>query len=350
MTDPIATIEAETAAALQRIESAGSLAELRDAEVAALGRKAPMSLVKSSLGSATPDERKEIGRRLNEARTRIETAIETRSAALRDVEEAATFAADRVDVTLPGRRMPPGRPHPISMMIDRIVDVFVGLGFRVAEGPEVETDWYNFEALNIGPDHPARSMHDTLFVESPHAPPGSVLLRTHTSPVQIRAMQAQQPPIYIVVPGRTFRRDPFDATHSPVFHQIEGLAVDRDIALADLKGVLTEFARAVFGPDQRVRLRPSYFPFTEPSAEVDVVCPRCGGPGCSACSRSGWMEIMGAGMVHPVVLRAVGYDPAEWSGFAFGMGVERIAMAAWPVGDIRNLYENDLRFLARFAG
>ncbi len=338
-----------TAEALERIEKASSIAELREAEAAAMGRKAPMSQIKSTLGTATPDERKLIGQALNQAREQIEAALAARGSALRRVEDASALAADAIDVTLPGRGIPPGRPHPISLMTDRIVDVFLAMGFRVAEGPEVETDWYNFEALNIGSDHPARSMQDTLFVESPGGAAATVL-RTHTSPVQIRAMQAQEPPIYVVAPGRTFRRDPFDATHSPNFHQIEGLAVDRDISLADLKGVLTEFARAIFGADQRVRLRPSYFPFTEPSAEVDVVCPRCGGPGCPACSRSGWMEIMGAGMVHPSVLRAAGYDPEVWSGFAFGMGVERVAMTAWPVGDIRNLYENDLRFLERFAG
>ncbi|GAC1416231.1 MAG: phenylalanine--tRNA ligase subunit alpha [Actinomycetota bacterium] len=344
------TIATATEEALARIAAASTTAEVREAETAAMGRKAPMSQVKQSLATATPDERKVIGRALNEARAAIESAVAEREAALRDNEEAHVLAADRVDVTLPGRRCPPGHPHPISLMQERIVDVFTGMGFQVAEGPEVETDWYNFEALNIGLDHPARSMQDTLFLDRNDERGTPLLLRTHTSPVQIRSMQAQQPPLYIVVPGRTFRRDPFDATHSPNFHQIEGLAVDRDISLSDLKGVLTEFARAIFGPEQRVRLRPSYFPFTEPSAEVDVVCPRCGGEGCSACSRSGWMEIMGAGMVHPNVLRAAGYDPSVWSGFAFGMGVERVAMTAWPVGDIRNLYENDLRFLARFAG
>lgn len=346
--DDLATIQKETAAALAKIAEAATMAQVRDAEVAAMGRKSAMTGLKSALGSANPDVRRVMGQALGEARGRIQAAVAARGAELGRVEENARLTADAIDVTMPGRGMAPGHPHPISLMIDRIVDVFVAMGFRVAEGPEVETDWYCFEALNIGPDHPARSMQDTLFVESSHD--SSVVLRTHTSPVQIRAMQTQDPPIYIVAPGRTFRRDPFDATHSPNFHQVEGLAVDRGVSLADMKGVLTEFARAIFGPDQRVRLRPSYFPFVEPGAEVDVVCPRCSGSGCSACSRSGWMEIMGAGMVHPNVLRAVGYDPEVYSGFAFGLGVERVAMSAWPVGDIRNLYENDLRFLARYAG
>ncbi|HVL91046.1 MAG TPA: phenylalanine--tRNA ligase subunit alpha [Actinomycetota bacterium] len=347
MSDPITVIEQQTAVALERIAGATTTAELREAEIAALGRKAPMSQVKASLAQATPEQRKEIGRALNEARAAIESALAEREGTFRAAEEAAALQRDRIDVTLPGRRTPPGRPHPISMMTEWLVDIFVGMGFNVAEGPEIETDWYNFEALNMHEDHPARTMQDTMFVQGAQS---TLVARTHTSPVQIRSMLASEGPLYVVAPGRTYRRDPFDATHSPVFHQIEGLAVDRDISLADLKGVLTEFARAVFGPKQKVRLRPSYFPFTEPSAEVDVVCPRCGGNGCGPCSRSGWMEIMGAGMVHPNVLRAGEYDPAAWSGFAFGMGIERIAMTAWPVGDIRNLFENDLRFLGRFAG
>jgi len=347
VSEPIVVIQEQTAAALERIAGASTTAELREAEVAALGRKAPMSQVKAALAQAGPDERKQIGRALSEARAAIESALAEREGLLRSAEDARAMQRDRIDVTLPGRRTPPGRPHPISMMIEWLVDVFVGMGFSVAEGPEIETDWFNFEALNMHADHPARTMQDTMFVQGRES---TLVARTHTSPVQIRSMLATDGPLYIVAPGRTYRRDPFDATHSPVFHQIEGLAVDRDVSLADLKGVLTEFARAVFGPKQKVRLRPSYFPFTEPSAEVDVICPRCGGEGCGPCSRSGWMEIMGAGMVHPNVLRSGEYDPAEWSGFAFGMGIERIAMTAWPVGDIRNLFENDLRFLGRFAG
>jgi phenylalanyl-tRNA synthetase alpha chain len=336
-------VEQARGSVLAQINTASSLADLQAAEVAAFGRNASMSEVKRRLGAASPDERKEIGRLLNEVR--VEAALAEARAKLEAIEETAAALRDRIDVTLPGRRRPPGHPHPTTMIMDRIVDVFVGMGYKVAEGPEVETISYNFEALNFPPDHPAHTMHDTLYIAG--AP---TLLRTHTSPVQIRTMERQPPPVYVVVPGRCYRRDPFDATHSPMFHQIEGLAVDRGISLADLKGTLLEFARAIFGPDQEIRMRPSYFPFTEPSAEVDAKCVSCGGRGCGACGRSGWMELLGCGMVHPQVLRNVGYDPKVYSGFAFGMGPDRIAMRAWDIPDIRMLFENDLRFLERFAG
>ncbi|MFA5889405.1 MAG: phenylalanine--tRNA ligase subunit alpha [Actinomycetota bacterium] len=340
------TIAAELERALGAASAARTLEEVREVRVRALGRKAPMSAIKSAMGGLSPDERRSIGRSLNDARDCIEAALAGREAELEAERDAARLQRDRVDVTLPGRCARPGSSHPLTQMTERIVDVFVGMGYWVAEGPEVETDWFNFQALNIPEDHPARSMHDTLYVEGT-----DLLLRTHTSPVQIRAMQAQAgPPIYVIAPGRVFRRDAFDSSHSPCFHQVEGLAVDRGISLADLKGTLAAFARAVFGPEQRVRLRPSYFPFTEPSLEVDVVCVNCNGDGCSSCGRSGWMEVLGAGMVHPNVLRAVGWDPEEVSGFAFGMGVERIAMTAWEVSDIRSFFDNDQRFLGGFAG
>jgi phenylalanyl-tRNA synthetase alpha chain len=338
-------VELARANVLGLIETATSLADIQAAEVAAFGRQAAMSDVKRGLASAAPDQKAAIGRLLNEVRVEIEAALAERRAELEAVEEQAAALRDRIDVTLPGRRRPPGRPHPTTMVMNRIVDVFIGMGYKVAEGPEVETVYYNFEALNFPPDHPAHTMHDTLYIAG--AP---TLLRTHTSPVQIRTMERQPPPVYVVIPGRCYRRDPFDATHSPVFHQIEGLAVDRNISLADLKGTLLEFARAIFGPDQEIRMRPSYFPFTEPSAEVDATCVSCGGRGCGACGRSGWMELLGCGMVHPQVLRNAGYDPKVWSGFAFGMGPDRIAMRAWDIPDIRMLFENDLRFLERFAG
>jgi phenylalanyl-tRNA synthetase alpha chain len=338
-------IERESSAALQRIAAASSVAELQDAETAALGRKAPMSEVKRQLGGLGDDERKTIGRRLNDARVAIEEALAARRGDLEAKEEEASLAADRVDVTMPGRPFAPGHPHPSALVMERIIDIFVGMGYRVAEGPEVETDWYNFEALNMPPDHPARSEFDTMFIEGEPA-----LVRTHTSPVQIRAMLQQPPPIYVIAPGRCYRRDAFDASHSPVFYQIEGLAVDRGISFADLKGTLAEFARAIFGPDERVRFRPSFFPFTEPSAEVDVSCPTCHGDGCSACGWSGWLEILGSGMVHPNVLRAAGYDPEEVSGFAFGMGPERVAMVAYGIKDIRAFWDDDVRFLAGFSG
>jgi phenylalanyl-tRNA synthetase alpha chain len=344
VTDARATIERAVVEALAGVGAATSLDALDEVRTAALGRKAPMSALKADLRNLSEDDRREIGRLLNEARTTIEATIAERTGALAEAEERRMLLADRIDVTLPGRPVALGGAHPLTAVTDRIVDVFVGMGYRVAEGPEVETDWYNFQALNIPEDHPARTMQDTLYVADTE-----LLLRTHTSPVQIRSMQAQEPPIYIVVPGRVYRRDPFDASHSPVFHQIEGLAVDRGISLADLKGTLTEFARAIFGPNQRARLRPSYFPFTEPSAEVDVLCTRCEGAGCSACSHSGWIEIMGAGVVHPQVLRNVGYDPEIWTGFAFGMGVERVAMRAFGIGDIRTFFQNDQRFLAELS-
>ncbi len=338
-------IERERAAALGRIASAPGLAELDAAEVAALGRKAPMSDLKRGIGALPEDDRRAVGRLLNEARVQIETALAARRTALAEGEESRALRADAVDVTLPGRTRAPGHPHPISLVWNRIVSVFIGMGYRIAEGPELETDWFNFEALNMPPDHPARSEFDTLYLEG-----SSLLLRTHTSPVQIRAMRAQPPPIYIIAPGRAYRRDAFDARHTPVFHQVEGLAVDREISFADLKGTLHAYARSVFGPSSRVRFRPSYFPFTEPSAEVDAVCPACEGSGCSTCSRSGWIELGGAGMVHPNVLRAGGYDPRAVSGFAFGVGIERAAMRLFGVSDIRQFWENDMRFLARFAG
>jgi phenylalanyl-tRNA synthetase alpha chain len=329
--------------ALDEARAATSVAELREVRVRALGRKAPMSRARAEMGSLSEDERREIGRLLNEAREQIEAALAARDQELSAAEEAEALARDRIDVTVPGRRVDPGHPHPLTLVADRIVDIFIGMGFRMAEGPEVETDWYNFQALNIPPDHPARSMQDTMYVEGT-----DLVMRTHTSPVQVRAMQAQDPPIYVVVPGRVYRRDPFDASHSPVFQQIEGLAIDKGLSFADLKGTLAAFAREMFGPRQRVRFRPSYFQFTEPSAEVDVLCINCEGAGCAACGRSGWIEILGAGLVHPNVLKAVGWDPEVWSGFAFGLGVERIAMRALGVRDIRWFYENDQRFLAGF--
>ena len=344
MSDARTAIDAAVTEALDAVAQAASVADLGQVRVRALGRKAPMSEIKSSMGSLSPDERRELGMALNEARERIEAAIAARESDLAAAHEADELKRDRVDVTLPGRGSRPGHPHPISLIVDRITDVFVGMGYRIAEGPEVETDWYNFEALNIPAFHPARSTQDSMFVADTE-----LLLRTQTSPVQIRTMQSQPPPVYVIAPGRVYRRDPFDASHSPCFHQIEGLAVDEGLALADLKGTLAAFAREIFGAGQRIRLRPSYFPFTEPSAEVDLLCFRCGGTGCPACKGTGWMEILGCGMVHPNVLRTVGYDPEKVSGFAFGMGVERIAMLALQIPDIRMLFENDQRFLAGFT-
>jgi phenylalanyl-tRNA synthetase alpha chain len=283
-----------------------------------------------------------VGAAANEAKRELEALLERRLDEAREAERARARGQQRLDLTLPGRRPPLGAVHPLSRVHDEIVAVFAGLGFSVAEGPEIESDYYNFEALNIPSDHPARDMQDTFYFSA------DTLLRTHTSPVQIRVMQAQRPPVRIIVPGRVYRRDA-DITHSPMFHQVEGLAVDRDVSMADLKGTLELFARAMFGRGSRIRFRPSFFPFTEPSAEVDVLCFACAGGGCRVCKQSGWLEILGSGMVHPQVLRNVGYDPEEVTGWAFGMGIERVAMLKYGVDDIRLFFENDLRFLRQFA-
>ena len=323
--------------------AAGSAAELDDVRIRFLGRQGELTQLLRSLGSLSASERPLVGAAANEAKRELEALLERRLAEARESERARARRQQRLDLTLPGRRPPLGSIHPLTRVHDEIVTIFAGLGFSVAEGPEIETDYYNFEALNIPADHPARDMQDTFYL------PGGLLLRTHTSPVQVRTMLAKRPPVRIVVPGRVHRRDIPDATHSPVFHQVEGLAVDRHVTMADLKGTLELFAREMFGERSRIRFRPSFFPFTEPSAEVDVLCFLCGGEGCRVCKQSGWLEILGSGMVHPRVLENVGYDPEAFTGWAFGMGIERIAMLTYGVDDIRLFYENDLRFLAQFA-
>ncbi len=328
--------------AREDLARARTLRELEQVRVKYLGKKGMITQRLRSMAAVPPPMRAQIGREANEAKAEIEAALADRLAVVDQIERQARLAADRVDLSLPGRRVLPGSRHPLSLVLDEIIDVFVGLGFAVADGPEVESDYYNFEALNIPKDHPARDMQDTFYVAE------EVLLRTHTSPVQIRTMLRQKPPVRIIVPGRVYRRDALDQTHSPVFHQVEGLAVDRDISMGDLRGTLELFARELFGPDSRIRFRPSFFPFTEPSAEVDVLCFGCKGAGCRICRASGWLEILGSGMVHPQVLRTVGYDPEEVTGWAFGMGVERVAMLRYGIDDIRLFYENDLRFLSQF--
>ncbi len=328
--------------AREEAQHAQSRQDLEQVRVKYLGKKGLLTEILRSMPSLPPAERPVVGREANVAKDEIEAALDERLAVVAGAERRARLAADRLDLSLPGRRVVPGSVHPLTRALDEIIDVFVGLGFAVAEGPEVETDYYNFEALNIPRDHPARDMQDTFYVAE------DVLLRTHTSPVQIRTMLREKPPVRIICPGRVYRRDPFDMTHSPVFHQVEGLAVDRDVSMGDLKGTLELFARELFGPDSRIRFRPSFFPFTEPSAEVDVLCFLCKGGGCRVCKASGWLEILGSGMVHPQVLRNVGYDPEEVTGWAFGMGVERIAMLKYGVDDLRLFFENDLRFLAQF--
>jgi phenylalanyl-tRNA synthetase alpha chain len=346
--------------AQQDIAEAPDSDALEGVRVRYLGRKAELPQLLRSVRELPPDERGAVGKAGNQARKSIEALIESRAADLRGVELHARLAADAIDVTLPGDpALPPGRLHLITATRREIEDIFLGLGFSVAEGPEVELVYYNFDALNHDPQHPARQPSDTFYVTDPDAllEPDSQLLRVHTSPMQVRAMELQPPPLYIVVPGRVFRPDN-DATHTPQFHQVEGLAVDEDITLADLKGTLLSFARAMFGPDRDVRLRPHFFPFTEPSVEVDVSCFNCSGgympdgSRCPICKGSTWLEILGSGMVDPNVFEYVrehGYDPEKVQGFAFGMGIERIAMLKHGVPDLRLIYDNDVRMLEQFG-
>jgi phenylalanyl-tRNA synthetase alpha chain len=337
----IEELEREAHAAIEASRSSSELEQLR---VAYLGRNGKLTQILRSLGQIPAEQRKDVGFEANRAKGRLEARLESTLAAVLEAERLQQRQRDRLDLTLPGRRPPRGAVHPLTRVHDEIVAIFGGLGFSVAEGPEIETDFYNFEALNIPKDHPARDMQDTFYLSE------DTLLRTHTSPVQIRTMRAAggRTPVKIIVPGRVFRRDVPDASHSPVFHQVEGLAVDRAITMGDLKGTLELFAREMFGPKSRIRFRPSFFPFTEPSAEVDVLCFMCGGAGCRAC-KDGWLEILGSGMVHPRVLRNGGYDPEEVTGWAFGMGIDRIAMLKYGVDDLRLFFENDLRFLRQFA-
>jgi phenylalanyl-tRNA synthetase alpha chain len=340
--------EAETA-----IAAAGSAQELEELRVRYLGRKAQLTTTLRSIGELAPEERGPVGKAANEVKQALEALLSARVGELEAGQLDRRLAEDRIDVTLPGDPpLPAGHLHLISQVRRQMEDIFVGLGFAVLEGPEVEHEYYNFTALNHPPEHPARAPQDTFYFSE------SILLRTHTSPMQVRAMEAQEPPIYIVVPGRVYRPDTPDATHEAMFHQLEGLAIDEDITLADLQGVLLQFARQMFGEDTEVRLRPGYFPFTEPSVEVDVSCFRCHGSGrvgserCPTCKGEGWIEILGSGMVDPNVLDYVtgsGYDNERVQGFAFGMGIERIAMLVHQVPDLRMLFQNDVRLLEQFG-
>ncbi len=310
-----------------------------------LGRKGTLSEAMRTLGSLTPEERKERGRQLNEVKTQLEAAFTARQDEVRAAALDARLGTESVDVTLPGRRHPVGNLHPITAMIREACDIFAHLGFQTVEGPEVEDALYSFDMLNIPKDHPARDVWDTIFIQSGER---EITLRPHTSPMQIRTMLKQDPPVRVVVPGRTYRYEAQDATHEWHFHQIEGLAVDRHITMADLRGTLAEFARQIFGPERKVRFRCDYFPFVEPGVDMSIDCPFCKGKGCRTCKGSGWIEILGAGMVHPNVLSNVGYDPEVYSGWAFGMGVDRLVMLRYNVQDLRSFYSNDLRFLSQF--
>lgn len=342
-TDRIETLKTE---ALEAVERAGSTSGLEDVRVRYLGRSSGLVGIKKSIGSLSVEEKKAVGKASNLATREIEAALSEKMSHVAIEEREARLRAESVDITLPGVPFPKGSLHPTQRIIDDVVDFFVGMGYSVAEGPEVETDYYNFTALGIPPGHPARSMQDTFFLDE------GLVMRTHTSPVQVRTMLDEEPPVYVVCPGRTYRRDS-DPTHTPMFNQIEGLAVDRDITLAHLKGTLAAMARHVFGDEVGIRLRPSYFQFTEPSVEMDVSCFLCGGgrdadPECKVCKGAGWLEMGGAGMVDPDVLENVGYDPEEYTGFAFGFGPDRMAMVKYGIPDLRMFFEGDLRFLKQF--
>ena len=342
----VAGVDAIAEEAIAALEDADGLEDLEQVRVSYLGRKSDLAAIQRQLGSLDADQRREVGAAVNRFKDRFEERLGERGAALEQTALEARLEEERLDLTAPARRLAPGRPHLLTQVEDEIVDAFVGLGYRVAEGPEIESARYNFDLLNIPPDHPARLEMDTVYVDQE----ADVLLRTHTSPVQARVMLSEPPPIAVVVPGRAYRNDAPDATHSPVFQQVEGLAVAEGLTMAHLRGTLLEMARALFGAEREIRLRPSFFPFTEPSAEVDVSCGFCAGDGarCRVCSGTGWIEILGAGMVDPNVLTACGLDPGQVAGFAFGVGIERVAMLRHGIADIRELYENDARFLEGF--
>ncbi len=317
-------------------------ADLEQIRIQYLGKKGELTSVLRGMGALTAEERPVVGQIANEVRAEIETALKIKAEAQKAAELERKLATEKIDVTLPSSVAAPGKLHPLTQVQRTNEDIFIGMGFSIAEGPEVEYDYYNFQALNIPENHPARDTQDTFYITE------NILLRSQTSPVQVRTMEKQKPPIRIISPGRVYRSDAVDATHSPLFHQVEGLVVDKDITMGDLKGMLETFAKTLFGNETRLRFRPHHFPFTEPSAEVDVSCFVCGGKGCRVCKNEGWIEILGAGMVHPYVLSNCGIDPEEYSGFAFGMGVERIAMKYYGIDDMRLLYENDTRFLGQF--
>lgn len=342
MKERLQALRAEALEKLQQVKDANNLNELR---VKFLGKKGALTEILRGMGSLSAEERPLIGQVANEVRGAIEQFIEEKQAAFQREETERRLQAETIDVTLPGRPMAQGAVHPLQKVIQEIEDIFIGMGYTVAEGPEVEHDYYNFEALNLPKDHPARDMQDSFYITE------ELLMRTQTSPVQVRTMEKMkgEVPVKIICPGRVYRRDDDDATHSFMFHQIEGLVIGENIRMSDLKGTLLQFSREMFGPHMQIRLRPSFFPFTEPSTEIDVTCVKCGGSGCRICKQTGWIEILGAGMVHPRVLEMSGYDPEKYTGFAFGMGVERIAMLKYGVDDIRHFYTNDLRFLQQFA-
>ncbi len=339
MLNALQTIKEQAAQALAQAGDPKLLDELR---VKYLGKKGELTAILKQMGKLSAEERPKVGAFANEVRASIEALIDEKAASIKAEMQSKKLEAEKIDVTMPGKAAPIGKPHPLTKVLDEVKEIFLGMGFSIAEGPEVELDYYNFEALNIPKNHPARDTQDTFYISD------NVLLRTQTSPVQIRTMEKQKPPIHVIAPGRVYRSDAVDATHSPLFHQIEGLVVDKGVTMADLKGTLELFVKRLYGEESVVRFRPHHFPFTEPSAELDVQCFACKGEGCRLCKGEGWIEILGCGMVHPKVLSICGIDPEEYSGFAFGMGLERIVMRRYNISDMRLFYENDVRFLNQF--
>ncbi len=328
--------------AIQALEAASDIAAVEQLRVQFLGKKGMLTAILKQMGSLSPEERPVIGQLANEIRAYIEDLITTRKEELSRELLAKRLEAEKVDVTMPGRKAPIGNRHPLNIVLEEVEEIFLGMGFEVVEGPEVEYDYYNFEALNMPKTHPSRDTQDTFYISD------DIVLRTQTSPVQVRTMEQRKPPIRILSPGRVYRSDAVDATHSPLFHQIEGLVVDKGITMADLKGTLAAFTQSLYGPEAKVRFRPHHFAYTEPSAEMDFMCYACKGAGCRLCKGEGWIELLGCGMVHPKVLENCGIDPTVYSGFAFGIGLERIAMRRFAINDLRLFYENDLRFLRQF--
>ena len=341
-------LDEELARGRALIEQSSSVSDLDQIETAVLGRKSRYTQVYRALGALSEEDRRTVGRRANEVRAAVQAAVAARRADLEEREQRAELEADWIDVTLPGRRPRMGSLHPLTIVERQVVEIFTRMGYRVVEGPEVETDWYNFTALNIPPNHPARTEKDTIYLDVPgHT---DLLLRTETSAMQIRTMQRQDPPVFVIAPGRVFRQDTPDAIHSPVFHQFEILAVDEGLTFADMKGTLLSFAQTMFGERTTVRLTPDHFPFVEPGAQLAVSCFVCGGAGCKTCKHTGWIELLGCGMVHPNVLENVGYDPERYTGFAAGTGIERVAMVRYGIPDLRLFFEGQTRFLEQFAG
>ena len=335
-------LKAISAAVKDAIADACDEAAIENLRVQYLGKKGELTAILKQMGSLSPEERPKMGALVNEAKQELEELISIKRNELKAKAQDEKLKSETIDITMPAKEIKPGKLHPLNTVLDDMINIFQSMGFDVVDGPEVETDYYNFQCLNVPEDHPARDMQDTFYLAE------NLLLRTQTSAAQIRTMETMKPPIRVICPGRVFRADEVDATHSPVFHQIEGLVVDKGITMCDLKGVLEQFAHEIYGSDTKVKFRPSFFPFTEPSVEVDVTCSECGGKGCRVCKGDGWIEILGAGMVHPNVLRSCGIDPDEYSGFAFGIGLDRLTTTRYKISDIRLLFENDKRFLDQF--